>query len=406
LTRIPGSVAVAVPLPPTYRGGTEEYAYQLVRRYAEHRTVTALATTVRYTPELGSIDIGRARLELLAARETMQRPLLLGRAPRRKLRDAIASASVLQLHMPFPMVEAPAVRWARRAGVPSVLTYHMDADLSGASNSPGAGLVTPAYRRISAFPALSGCDVVVSNSRGYAEASPVLSRYLPKVRVIPKGADPERLGLGHPHARERPPSVPSDVSGPTVAFVGRLVPYKGVSVLLEATERLLRDGVPLTVLVAGRGPLLEELKAEASRRGLRHHVRFLGFVPDGEVGDLYRFADVVCCPSIGTLESSATALEEAAMCGTPVVGSDLPGASETIPHDGTRGLLVPPRDPNALAHALRRMLGQERPTGDAPVRTWDDVAREYEGLFDELGARVPSGDSDSRRDVVVASQRS
>jgi glycosyltransferase involved in cell wall biosynthesis len=389
MTRIPGSVAVVTPLPPTYRGGTEEYSYQLVRRFAEHRTVTALATTVRYTPALGSIDIGRARLELLPARETMQRPLLIGRAPRRKLRDAIAAASVVQLHMPFPMVEAPVVRWARQAGVPSVLTYHMDADLSGASSTPGAGLVTPAYRRLSAFPALAGCDVVVSNSRGYAEASPVLSRYLPKVRVIAKGADPDRLGLGRPSARRRPSSVPADVKGPTVAFVGRLVPYKGVSVLLEATYRLLRDGQPVTVLIAGRGPLLEELKAEATRQGLGEAVRFLGFVPDEEVGDLYRFADVVCCPSIGTLESSATALEEAAMCGTPVVGSDLPGASESIPHDGTRGLLVPPRDADALAHALRRLLGQERPTGTPPVRTWDDVAREYEALFDEFGARAP-----------------
>jgi glycosyltransferase involved in cell wall biosynthesis len=384
-----GPVTVVVPLPPTYRGGTEEYAYQLVRRYAEHRPVRVLATSVRYTPQTGAIDIGQAKLELLHARETMQRPLLVGRAPRRQLRDAIAAASVLQLHMPFPMVEAPAIRWAKRAGVPSVLTYHMDADLGGASSTPGAGLVTPAYRRLSAFPALAGCDAVVSNSRGYAEASPVLSRYLPKIRVIPKGADPERLGIGRATDRTRPASVPADVKGPVVAFVGRLVPYKGVSVLLEATERLLRDGEKLTVVLAGRGPLLEELKAEVSRRHLEGTVRFLGFVPDDQIGALYRFADVVCCPSIGTLESSATALEEAAMCGTPVVGSDLPGASETIPHDGTRGLLVAPKDPDALAHALRRMLGQERPTGPSAVRTWEDVARDYERLFDEFGARRP-----------------
>jgi glycosyltransferase involved in cell wall biosynthesis len=382
-----GPVTVVVPLPPTYRGGTEEYAYQLVRRYADHGPVTTLATTVRYTPSTGAIDLGNAKLELLGAREIMQRPLLLGLGPRRRLRTAIRGASVLQLHMPFPMVEAPSVRWAGRAGVPTVLTYHMDADLSGASKMPGAGLVTPAYRRLSAFPALAHCDVVVSNSRGYAEASPVLSRYLSKVRVIAKGADPDRLGLHGPGGRERPPSVPVDVTGKTVLFVGRLVPYKGVSVLLEAAELLAREGVPLTVLIAGRGPLLEELKAEAARRGLGSAVRFLGFVPDAEIGALYRFADVVCCPSVTTLESSATALEEAAMCGTPVAGSDLPGAAESIPHDGTRGILVPPRDPTALANALRRLLGQARPEGPAPIRTWDDVARDYERLFAELGVR-------------------
>jgi glycosyltransferase involved in cell wall biosynthesis len=382
-----GPVAVVVPLPPTYRGGTEEYAYQLVRRFAEHGPVTALATTVRYTPKLGAIDLGQANLELLEARETMQRPLLVGRKPRRRLREAIRASSVLQLHMPFPLVEAPAVRWARKAGVVSVLTYHMDADLGGASSLPGAGLVTPVYRRLSAFPALAGCDVVVSNSRGYAEESPVLSRYLSKVRVIPKGADLGRLGIGTATGRARPSAVPADVSGPTVAFVGRLVPYKGVSVLLEATERLLRSGERLTVLVAGRGPLLAELTADVARRGLAQSVRFLGFVPDEQVGDLYRFADVVCCPSIGTLESSATALEEAAMCGTPVVGSDLPGAAETIPHDGIHGVLVPPRDPEALARALQRVLSQERPSGPVQLRTWDDVARDYEALFAEVAGR-------------------
>lgn len=380
------SVTVVVPLPPTYRGGTEEYAYQLVRRYSEHRPVTAVSTTVRYAPETGAIDIGNARLELLRARETMERPLLLGWTPRRALRKSIESAGVLQLHMPFPFVESPAVRWAKRAGVPAVLTYHMDADLGGASGALGGGLITPAYRRLSAYRALDHCDAVVSNSRGYAEASPVLSRYLPKVRVIPKGTDPARLGLLTANRRRRPPSVPAEVQGKTVLFIGRLVAYKGLFVLLEATERLRREGVAFTLLIAGRGPLLDELRADVTRRGLETSVRLLGFVPDGEVGDLYRFADVVCAPSLTTMESSPTTLEEASTCGTPVVGTDLPGASEAIPHDGIRGILVPPNDPEAFARGLRRMIEQSRPEGPGPLRTWDDVAREYEQLFAQLGA--------------------
>lgn len=381
-----GSVAVVVPLPPTYRGGTEEYAYQLVRRYARNRPVTTLTTTVRYTPQTGAIDTGASRLELLPARETMERPLLLGPGPRGRLRRAIESASVLQLHMPFPFVESPSTKWMKRSGGAAVLTYHMDADLGGARSGRGTGLVTRAYRALSAFPALERCDVVVSNSRGYAEASPVLSRYLAKVRVVPKGVDVARLGIPAPEGRPRPPSVPADVAGPTVAFVGRMVPYKGLFVLLDATERLHREGVAFTLLLAGRGPLLEEVRAGAHRRGLDGVVRFLGFVNDTEIGDLYRFADVVCAPSISMLESSPTALEEASMCGTPVVGTNLPGASEAIPHDGVRGVLVPPRDPDLLARGLRQMLEQARPSGPAPVRTWDDVARDYEALFAELGA--------------------
>ncbi|MCI4321714.1 MAG: glycosyltransferase, partial [Thermoplasmata archaeon] len=141
-----------------------------------------------------------------------------------------------------------------------------------------------------------------------------------------------------------------------------------------------------TVLIAGRGPLLDSLRAEALSRGLGDSVRFLGFVPDSEIGDLYRFADVVCGPSVGTLESSATALEEAAMCGTPVVGSDLPGAAESIPHDGVRGILAPRGNAPAVAAAVRKLLEGGRPSSPVPFRSWDDVAREYEALFAELGA--------------------
>ena len=168
--------------------------------------------------------------------------------------------------------------------------------------------------------------------------------------------------------------------------MGRLVPYKGVSVLLQAAELLRRDGVAVTMLIAGRGPLLDSLRAEAGARGLGDGVRFLGFVPDSEIGELYRFADVVCCPSVGTLESSATALEEAAMCGTPVVGSELPGAAESIPSDGVRGILTSPADASAVAGAIRRLLASGRPASPVPFRSWDDVAREYESLFADLGA--------------------
>ena len=88
----------------------------------------------------------------------------------------------------------------------------------------------------------------------------------------------------------------------------------------------------------------------------------------------------------GTLESSATALEEAAMCGTPVVGSDLPGAAESIPHDGVRGILAPRGNAPAVAAAVRKLLEGGRPSSPVPFRSWDDVAREYEALFAELGA--------------------
>lgn len=386
-------VTVVVPLPPTYRGGTEEYAYRLVQRFSESGPVRVLTTRVRYTPETGAIGTGSAEVEMLPARELLQRPLVLPGAARRRFRAAAARGEVVQLHMPFPFVESAVVAAARKAGVPTVLTYHMDADLGGASGVPGSGVVTRAYRRLSAVPALEASDAVVSNSRGYAEASPVLSRFLAKTRVIPKGVDLARLGI---RDRSRPEPRPACVrpewvsgGGESILFVGRLVLYKGVPLLLEAARGLFADRPRLHLLIAGRGPLEGRLRERARALGIAERVHFLGFVPDAELGALYQASRVVCGPSIGRLESTATALEEAAALGTPVVGSDLPGTSETVPHDGRRGILVPPGEAEALARAIDRLLDEERPPPPAHVRTWDDTARDYLELFRELGARWP-----------------
>jgi glycosyltransferase involved in cell wall biosynthesis len=392
--RAPASpVTIVVPLPPSYRGGTEEYAYRLAAGVSRSTPARILTTTVRWDPSAALLDVGSAAVERLPAREVFERPLMLSPRSRARLRRDIRSSSVVNLHMPFPLVEAATARTARAASVPLVLTYHMDADLGSALRVPGSGLITSLYRDLSAHPALDLCDAVVSNSLGYARASPVLSRHLSKVKVIPKGVDLQRLGIGGASEdRERPTCVPLRAvpeGAARLLFVGRLVPYKGISVLLQAMADLERRGRRVALLVAGKGPLREDLERRARSLGLDERVTFLGFVPDAMLGQLYRFADITVVPSLGALESSATTLEEAAACGCPVVGSDLPGAGETIPHDGLRGILVPPGDPVALANALHRLLDSPRPALPSEVRTWEVVVNDYLRLFRGLGARIP-----------------
>jgi glycosyltransferase involved in cell wall biosynthesis len=389
-------VSIVVPLPPSYRGGTEEYAYRLAQRFATVHPVQVYTTTVRWKPDAPVLDVQDAVVHRLRAREICERPLLTSPRLRHHLWGRIRQSSVLQLHMPFPFVESPAIKVAHRAGIPTVLTYHMDADLAGARGGKVSELITRVYRGLSAHPALRAADAVVSNSLGYARKSPVLSRYLAKVHVIHKGVDVDRLGLATPIGphRARPASVPAETSPESrshVLFVGRLVPYKGLAVLLDAMRLLSDASEHVGLYIAGRGPMDAALRARTKELELSDRVTFLGFVPDAELGSLYRFADVVVAPSVGTLESTATALEEAAMCGTPIVGSDLPGTSETVPHDGRSGILVPPGDSPALARAIVRMMDAGRPGVPMALRTWNDTALEYLSLFRELGAVVPEG---------------
>ncbi len=384
-----------VPLPPSYRGGTEEYAYRLVAAFSRTGPVRALTTTARWDASAELLPTGSASVERLRATELFERPVLWMPGARGTLRRDVRASGLVNLHMPFPLVEAPVVRLARRCGIPTVLTYHMDADLGAARSGSSASIVTRAYRRWSAHPALEGAEAVVANSRGYAEASPVLREHLSKVRVIPKGVDPVRLRIPAAAARVAPPTSPDRHAPPTVLFVGRLVPYKGLPVLIDAVLELARASVPTRLRIAGRGPERDPLEARVKAAGLGSHVEFLGFVPDEELGDLYRRADVVVVPSLGSMESSATTLEEAAACGTPVIGSRLPGASESIPDDGARGILVPPGDSHALAEAIRRLLAQPRPPPPERLRTWDDVTHDYRELFRALGVDLPaSGNGD------------
>jgi glycosyltransferase involved in cell wall biosynthesis len=228
---------------------------------------------------------------------------------------------------------------------------------------------------------------VVSNSLGYARTSPVLSRFLDKVRVIPKGVDPARLSVGAtteaPNLGLPPDTNSGGVRDRRVLFVGRLVSYKGLPVLLEAVHRLVQEGLGLHLYLAGRGPEEASLRRWAEAHGLGSRVSFLGFVPDERLGPLYRWADVVACPSVSRMESSPTCLEEAASLGTPVLGSNLPGASETIPSDGVHGLLVTPGDAAGVVEGLRRLVNAAH-WAPATVRSWNDVGRDYLRLYAQL----------------------
>jgi glycosyltransferase involved in cell wall biosynthesis len=138
---------------------------------------------------------------------------------------------------------------------------------------------------------------------------------------------------------------------PTVLSVGRLVPVKGIDVLVDAVAALAR---PVTVVVAGDGPLRSVLATRASARGV--DLRLPGTVPQAEIAALMGAADVYVQPSRrlpdGRTEGMPVATLEALAVGLPVVASATGGLADL----GPRAVLVPPEDPAALARALAAAL--------------------------------------------------
>ena len=154
---------------------------------------------------------------------------------------------------------------------------------------------------------------------------------------------------------------------PLVVSVGRLVEKKGFDDLVEACALLRGRGAEFTCEIVGAGPLEAALKAQVARLGLGSIVQLRGPVPQREVIRLVRGAQVFAAPCVvgedGNRDGLPTVLLEAMALGTPCVSTDVTGIPEII-RDGETGLMVPQRDPEALASSIERLLTSPRLADD------------------------------------------
>jgi phosphatidylinositol alpha-mannosyltransferase len=164
--------------------------------------------------------------------------------------------------------------------------------------------------------------------------------------VIPNGVDVDRFRSAVPIARWQDGT-------PNLLFVGRHEPRKGLDVLLKAYRTLRRSGVRCRLLIAGGGPQEREARRYVFTRRLPD-VHFLGRVSEDEKAQLFRTADVFVSPATGR-ESFGVVLLEAMAAGAPIVCSDIHGYKGVVRRD-REALLVPPRNPVALAEAIARLL--------------------------------------------------
>jgi len=208
------------------------------------------------------------------------------------------------------------------------------------------------------------------------------------ISIVPNGVDLSRFRPGVEPLPQYADGVPN------ILYVGRFDPRKGLPELLEACARLEGAGVAFRLILVGDGRLRPRLTRMA-RRLPPGRVVFEGQVPHAGLPRYYATADVFCSPARGS-ESFGLVLLEAMALGVPVVATDIPGYRSVVTHD-VQALLVPPRDPEGLARALRLLLR------DAPLRArlgaagvvtaagygWGRVAEELERIYATALARSP-----------------
>jgi len=176
--------------------------------------------------------------------------------------------------------------------------------------------------------------------------------------VLPKAAKRIRV-IGNGWADEPRPPRPARGAAPFVLCASRLLPYKGIDVLLMAWSDVRRAGSKAVLVLCGADYGDRHYQQLAQRLGLRRGVRFLGEVGPRRLRALMRGCSYLVLPS--RHEAFGMAVIEAMSCGKPVVATRSGGPQELVSH-GVDGILVPPGDPGRLTKEMARLLE------DAPLR--------------------------------------
>ncbi len=291
-------------------------------------------TTPYYPPNLGGVEVHVRDLAVRLIKNGFEVEVVTssGRDDRVRVRE-VASIPVPYSPIPlrFPEIEGDifhshvpspffAREVAKRGMSPHVVTYHNDVVVPERVN----GYCIP--RRIGRIVeeiacdvtryVLDGADVVIATTEDYAKTSPILKDY--DVEVIPNAVDVERYEF----ELEKEDYV---------IYVGRLVEYKGLPILMRAM-RIVQKSLPLRLVVVGDG---EDRRAfERLARYLGVESEFLGRVSEGRKIELIKRARVLVLPSKSRLEAFGIVLLEAMACGTPVIGSNVAGVRSVAREGG------------------------------------------------------------------------
>lgn len=210
-----------------------------------------------------------------------------------------------------------------------------------------------------------------------------------RIRIVPGGVDANAFDVeASPQEARKHLGWPTD--RPVILSVRRLARRMGLSNLIQAMETVSRRHPDALLLIAGKGPIREELDALIHTNGLEDHVRLLGFVPDEDLPYAYRAADVSVVPTVQHEGFGLITIESLA-AGTPVLVTPVGGLPETV-RDLDDRLVLPDSSPEALQEGLEAVLDGRLSLPDAEAcqhfarstYDWPVIARQVRTVYEEI----------------------
>lgn len=211
-----------------------------------------------------------------------------------------------------------------------------------------------------------------------------------KVSVIPNGIQRDgsvrtESKLNTQNRTDHLPVLEGSDEKQTIFYIGRLVFEKGIHILIHALKRVVEQFPRCELIIAGSGPMEDELRQEANKLQLQQHVHFSGFVNDLDKAAIYRNADVCVFPSL--YEPFGIVALEAMASQTPVVVSDTGGLAELVNH-GEDGYKALPGHVDSLAWHISELLYHPDTGRRMALRAYEKIKQFYN--WDRIAAATLS----------------
>lgn len=262
----------------------------------------------------------------------------------RRFRKELDRFDVVHLHAPNPTFTLPLL--ACETPSKFFITHHSDIIKQRLLSK----FYHPFERRI-----YGRSKRIFATSPWYMGGSPLLQEFADKVSVVPLGVNVEPLLHPTPFARSVQREVSDGLEGPIWLCVGRLVYYKGLHTAIDALARL-----PGTLVIVGKGPLENALKARAERVGVADRIRWHADASDDLLHGLYHAATALWFPSNNRSEGFGLVQVEAMASGLPIVNTSVPasGVAWVAPHE-VAALTIAQESHHQLVEASLRLLEDE-----------------------------------------------
>jgi glycosyltransferase involved in cell wall biosynthesis len=234
---------------------------------------------------------------------------------------------------------------------------------------------------------------IIFYTQSYPESLGLGTKIKERIRIVRNGVDSQRFSPRSDGSRLRA-KYGFDSTNKVLLFVGALPRshrYKGVDYLIEAVHIARSKNTTIKLAVVGGGGLVPELNKLVAELELGQNVVFTGAMPNEHLPPYYAMCDIFVLPSVSSPESFGQVLQEAMASGKPCIASDLPGVREVVKNEKT-GLLVPPKNPEALAQAILHLAEDDSLRNEMSHNarmevasySWQKCAQEMEAIYNEV----------------------